>query len=154
MSTSHLSTSARHTEVAWRPIVLWQGTSFFSIFCFGTGFGSFSPNQNANKKSPIPICASWTIDQSWALQTSITTGWAYPGKWALLVPVARHTPGTFFSSPVYDTWYECVIMPLCSSPASGMVPNRRLVWYVWYGTKRDTRSVCSLYFCIRQNRGW
>ena len=39
------------------------------------------------------------------------------------MPVARHTPGTFFSSPVYDTWYECVIMPLCSSPASGMVPN-------------------------------
>ena len=39
------------------------------------------------------------------------------------MPVARHTPGTFFSSPVYDTWYECVIMPLCSSPAPGMVPN-------------------------------
>ena len=45
----------------------------FFDFLFGTGFGSFSPNQNANKKSPIPICAPWTIDQSWALQARRTS---------------------------------------------------------------------------------
>ena len=54
--------------------MLWQGTSFFSKKLFCTGFGSFSPNQNARKKSRTPICAFVTIDQSWALFTPTSKG--------------------------------------------------------------------------------
>ena len=41
-----------------------------NLFC--TGFGSFAPNQNAKNRSPTPICAFVTIDQSWTLFTPIS----------------------------------------------------------------------------------
>ena len=50
--------------------------------------------------------------------------------------------GRFFSSPVYDMNVKSYLFVHFQRPST------------WYGTKRDTTDICSLYFGIRQNRGW